>query len=280
MIYRIPRDYTEVSRIRAQLDAAARGALAASLRASMQHVASDDPSLWFVRRMDVAVVVNAAWNHEQIADAWSRRIQTAVQATIARGAETESVVRFDDESAYLRQFLLEIVHGTAWSRWYYRRFEGLRALAPSGVIRSALAMHPPQGRDALAAMSSGELWSVIETLTPADALRSADALADGSTQHDARGAALDALEAAAARGAPETCVERVVLHACVESVRSNQHPSAEFLAASLALARLRSLLRSAPRARVHLLEAIVKNHVSVIAQLASIADAELLAAFR
>jgi hypothetical protein len=278
MVYSIPRDYTEVSRIRAQLDAVARAALAESLRASMQHVASDDPSLWFVRRMDVAVVVNAAWNHEQIADAWSRRIQTAVQSTIARGAETESVVRFDDEAAYLRQFLLDIVHGAAWSRWYYRRFEGLRALAPSGVIRSALAMHPPQGRDALAAMAAGELRSVIETLTPADAIRGARALADGSTRHDARGAALDALEAAAASGAPETCVERVALNACIESARAGQHPGADFLAASLALAQLRSLLRSTPRKQRHLLDAIAQNRWAAVAQLSSMADAELLAA--
>lgn len=278
MIYSIPRDYTEVSRIRAQLDHVARAELVASLRASVRNVAQDDPSLWFVRKMEVSVAVNAAWNHEQIADAWSERIQTAVQSTISRGEETETVVRFGDEAEYLRRFLLDLVHGTAWSKWYYRRFEGLNALPASGVMRSLFVMHPEQGRLALVGMSQGELSSVVETLTAADAKRSARALADSNSTDDARDAALLALEAAASRCTPETCAERVALYACVEYARGGQHPNITFFEVSVALARLRTLLRASAAGQSQLLDAIALNNISEIVRIASLADAELLAA--
>ncbi|MEP6832322.1 MAG: hypothetical protein ABJB74_02965 [Gemmatimonas sp.] len=275
MVYNIPREYADVRQIRAQLDDVARLELGRTLRSSFEALTASDDSLWFVRKVEVAVAVNAAWSRAEIADTWTRHIEAAVQSVVARGAEGESVVRFDDEIHYLQHFLIDVARGTAWSKWFYRRFEGLRVLPASGVIRSVIAQQTAQGLDALVALSMPELALVIETLSPADATRTAQALTSATHVGNSRDAALDALQAVMRRKLPETRIERVALYACIELGRGGQQPDEDFFRLCLALARLKVLSRTLPKYE-SLLDALKPERLSAVVQLTSVADSELL----
>jgi len=279
--YVVARDHPAPERVRAHLDDAARADLAGRLRAAFAGLAPGESSLWFIRRLEISFALNASASADRIATAWASQIAGAVKTVMVGGPDGEGVVHFANRAEYLGRFLVESAMGTAWSRWYFSRFAGLRALPASSVIRSAIVADPTVALAALLAMTTGDQTLVIETLSPMDALRAASGLACG-TGADAALARNDARRALAtvrSSGARVSCEERLVLRACAECAHTGPPPNHEHLAACRALVRLATMLSGiSPTRAAALLEALTSNAVATTIRLTSIADAEVLSA--
>lgn len=166
--------------VRARFDSVVRTRLPAALaQALTPWLDGQGNDVILVRELAVPLVMGAEWDLDQVAQAWAGEIAQALA-----GAR-DGVVRFSDPAAYLGKFLVDVVAGEAWGRWYYARFDGLRMLTPSAAVRTAVADDPELGVRALLALRDTERRRVIEALTPNDARRLLDRLASGTEDSSA-----------------------------------------------------------------------------------------------
>ena len=142
----------------------------ASLLGPLCH--ENDPSVWFIRRLDVDVAVDASWETGRMAQAWSQPVARELLRSVNGGDDGANVLRFANRAAYVAQFLLDLAAGRAWGKWYYIEFESLSSLPTNLAVTEALIREPglcPRCIGSLAA--SGKLEEVIQVLTERDAER-------------------------------------------------------------------------------------------------------------
>ena len=198
VVYLVAEGHPSPERLARQLDDVVRKELPAALRTTlMPLLKSNDPTLWFIRQLDVPVDVNAAWEPDAIARSWARQISRTLAQDLCGAGDGGNVIRFPDRAAYLARFVADAASGDAWSHWFYRPFAGLRALPVSAAIRTALVDDPTLGLAALRRLDLRELGTVVASLTEADARRTLNSLAAGHEE-----ASLDASLAAAVAGWP------------------------------------------------------------------------------
>lgn len=253
-LYLVAEGHPSPQRLARHLDDVVRKELPAALRAMlMPLLKSNDPALWFIRRLDVPVDVNAAWEPDAIARCWARQISRTLAQDLSGAGDGSNVIRFPDRAAYLARFIVGAASGDAFGHWVYRSFAGLRALPVSAAIRTALLDDPALGLAALQRLEMRELSVVVGTLTEADAERSLDALAG---DHDAM--SLDASIAGAAAAWPTVAAQCDALNvpraALALFVRAAASGRLAALAAQ-AIATLAAVIRVRPASAVSQLRA-------------------------
>jgi hypothetical protein len=197
-VYLVAEGHPSPERLARQLDDVVRKELPAALRTTlMPLLKSNDPTLCFIRRLDVPVEVNAGWEPDAIARSWARQISRTLVQDLCGAGDGGNVIRFPDRAAYLARFVADAASGDAWSHWFYRPFAGLHALPVSAAIRTALADDPTLGLAALRRLDSRDLGTVVASLTDADARCTLNSLACGHEE-----ASLDASLAAAVAAWP------------------------------------------------------------------------------
>lgn len=170
--YVVSREHPAPDHVRVRLDDVMRTRLADVCRQSFaQALDPHDPSVWLIRKLDVAVALAAdALEGDQCAYAWGAEIAGSLTRTIARGADGVSVLYFPDRATYLAQFLRDLAAGRAWDRWYYGEFDALRSLPASAAIREALLRQPHLVEAVLLCLGSA-VGQVLNELTDRDAQR-------------------------------------------------------------------------------------------------------------
>lgn len=178
--YLVSPQHPSPERVKDRLDEALTRRLTPMLSAACsQWFSEKDPSVWLIRRLEIDVAVNAAWEREQLARATAMQIVRALGATLQGGADQANVRRFPDRAAYLASFLYDLAAGAAWGCWYYESFAGLRLLPTSAALRTTICDHTDTGRAALLQLADGELLQVLRALDAQDARRILDNLAEG-----------------------------------------------------------------------------------------------------
>lgn len=179
--------------MRALLDDVAKRNLPGALARALHAVApASDESVWFIRSLDIDFAVNAEWSQDRLGTAWADALARTIAAELAQGEHAECVVRFASPAAYRARFLADLALGAAWSRWYYRPFEGLRMLPISAALRTAICEEAGSGLAALLEMSGSERAAVLAALTLAD-LRRVLSVVVGSDRASSDSACADAL---------------------------------------------------------------------------------------
>lgn len=131
---------TEVALV-ARLDRIMREQLSATLDAALGKAFAGDDAVYVLRQVKAGTLLSAV---ESLADAglarrWAERLAGAVVRSIAKDeGDGTNLVRFEDQSDYLTHFIIALLHGSAWSRWYFGAFVPLRALAAPEALRSVL----------------------------------------------------------------------------------------------------------------------------------------------
>lgn len=186
--YVVPAQHPSPERVRTRLDEAVTGSLRDALGAALAPLLPEtDPSIWLIRRLEVQVDVNAAWDGQQIARAWTPQITRSLATVLQDGQDGESVLWFPDRAAYLSRFLVDAAEGRSAGKWYYEAFDNLRLLPTSALLRTAICEQPAIGKAALRQLSATELGTVLRVLTSPDARRILDALvADASAGDEPR----------------------------------------------------------------------------------------------
>ena len=107
--YLAPRYHPAPQRLKGRIDdAVAQHLLAQTLSHALANLFSEtDESVWLIRRLELDLAVNAAWDREQLT-----RVIAAQLARLLAGALNETgdgnVVRFANRAAHLARFLTDV----------------------------------------------------------------------------------------------------------------------------------------------------------------------------
>ena len=126
-----------------------------------------DTSVWFIRRLQLELVLDAGRvDTEEIARVWGEQLAVALVRKTAGGACDEEVVEFASREDYVARFIADLAEGVAFRRWYYASFDSLRALSRDAAVREALVREPSITRGVLGRLlSSGKLDPVLRAMT-------------------------------------------------------------------------------------------------------------------
>jgi hypothetical protein len=133
-----------------------------------------DPAVTVIRELntDITLAPSDVVLDRRIVDKFSRASIDAVVTRLRETDSTDHVMRFADQAEFVGSFILELLNGTAWDRWYYGAFNRYRRADPAGTIRSVL----DDNRLCAAAVFGwlarrGRLEHVLALLGPDDARR-------------------------------------------------------------------------------------------------------------
>ncbi len=147
-------------------------------RALEPFCSESDESLWFVRRINLEVPVNAAWQPGQIAGHWAAQLGRSLQRVLNAGERFGEVVRFPNRAAFLGQFVTDLATGTAWDRWWHDSFAGLRSLPTEKAIVEAFLREPTIAESVLISLAEGRrLEFITRSFSSFDAARVIEACA-------------------------------------------------------------------------------------------------------
>ena len=114
----VPREHPSPLALRSQLATVVERQLPSACAGLLGPLCPEsDPSVWFIRRMNVDVAVNATWEADLMARAWSQPLAQALSRNVSSGDDGTDVLHFPNRAAYLAQFLCDLADGVAWSKW-------------------------------------------------------------------------------------------------------------------------------------------------------------------
>ncbi|MGK7865371.1 hypothetical protein [Falsiroseomonas sp. E2-1-a4] len=144
--------------------AAVRAGLADRLGAALS--VPEDDGVVLLRRLDIDLTLPAGAADGTLPALLAEAIAAAIRKGVADG---RAVVRFASPTAHVAAFLVALVEGSAWGRWWFHRFVGLRSLPISAAIHTALLRDPTTALAVLAALPDALRGRVLAALGPAGA---------------------------------------------------------------------------------------------------------------
>jgi hypothetical protein len=176
--YLIASDHPAPKTVKQRLDDAISKTLPDSLRVALSSwLSDDDPSIWFVREMNVNLDLNLDWNTDQVGKTWATQLVRKLASDLKED-NAHGIIRFPNRAAYLATFLRDLAGGDAWSKWYYKPFDGLRMLPLSAAISTAIRNNIETSLPALLQLSSRDLTKVIECLSTQETRKVLEAIAE------------------------------------------------------------------------------------------------------
>ena len=140
--YRLPVGAPRVHAQLPSIERALHARLADEIASQLEAVDEGSDEVIVVREATVRVTLRVG-EHARDAAALERvshAAREAVVALLARPADDEEQVRrFDSDAAYAGAFVLELLGGTAWDRWYFDGFVRFRRADPATTIVALLA---------------------------------------------------------------------------------------------------------------------------------------------
>jgi hypothetical protein len=127
------------------LDRRLRRSALDAYEATLEEAFGNDPAVYVVRRLDVALAmhVSAEPNDPALARRWGSRMGAeAVRAIAAAGSA--NVVRFADEAEFIANFLADLLRDLAWQRWCYGAFGRFRHTPRNDAVLTILREHSRQ----------------------------------------------------------------------------------------------------------------------------------------
>lgn len=136
-----------------------------------------DSSVWFVRKLSLDFALSSQIDQGVAPRVWAQQIGSRLIEALRQPDDNE-VIRFPDRAAYLAHFLLDLAGGSAWEKWYYTPFAGLRALSVTAALRTAILDQPETGLSAFDLLGD-KASRIAEALCPPDAASVLAGLGDG-----------------------------------------------------------------------------------------------------
>lgn len=138
-----------------------RTGLAARLASRLDGLGGAEDAVLLIPR----IVITLDHRADASLDALTGRLADAIAAGIGHARSSGSVgLHFASRAAYTAAFLDALIAGSAWSRWWFHGFDGLRALAVSVAIRTVLSRDWTSATTVLRACTAAlraRLWRVI-----------------------------------------------------------------------------------------------------------------------
>ncbi len=126
--------------LQARLERVIRDRLAGDYDAALQEALGDDPAVYVLRhvRARLTLVLAPETTDKYVAQRSSARMAGATVGCIAREVEGHNLVRFADQAEYVARFVMDLLAGRAWNRWFYGAFGALRYLDLREALHTVL----------------------------------------------------------------------------------------------------------------------------------------------
>lgn len=174
-----------IDRLQLQLQSRAHASRAAAIEARLSDVArhrlpaelqrlevSLDGSapMVFIDELQVQTVLATAWDDERLARTLAHALAQRLQWRLQEPA-SEGVRCFASRADWLAEFMLALVQGQAWRRWWFRALDGLAALPVPAALRTLIEAEGDVAIQALLRLTPGAEALVWQSLGDADARR-------------------------------------------------------------------------------------------------------------
>ncbi len=137
--YIVPDRVQNASGIKEKLDNVAGGLLAQECDRVLSHRSSDDSSIIFIRHLRIDFVLNTyRLDDMAIARQWGERISSTILSALANRIDGNNIIIFPGNADYIAGFLVDLLNGVAWQKWYYQGLEHLRKFDNRGAIKELL----------------------------------------------------------------------------------------------------------------------------------------------
>jgi hypothetical protein len=148
--YRVPRGASIAAAQVPLLERAMQMGLASQVAEQIAAIADDGPEVVVLREATARVTLRPSdWSLDHaMLERVGRAAREAVIARLARPPGDDDMVRFATEAEFVGTFVVELLEGTAWERWYYGAFRRFRRggaretlerlLADAGIDRGSL----------------------------------------------------------------------------------------------------------------------------------------------
>ena len=123
---------------------------------------SNDSPIYFIDDVNVDLTLDLAKDDRTLATDWSRALTQGILKAMQQSGG--NLVSFPSRSEFMASFLKELLHGQAWSQWYYQEFEPLKSQPLNQSIVAVLTADGDVGRDALLILAQ---QGFLETLLAA-----------------------------------------------------------------------------------------------------------------
>jgi hypothetical protein len=139
--YRVGSRSTAGSALVPSLDRAIRSALEEAITRRLALAFGDDEAVVVVREAHASVTLNAqdCVLSSAVVDRVSAAAADAVVATVTSPATDDSVARFASQIEFLGTFIVEVIAGTAWDRWFFGPLRAYRRQTAEETIAAVLA---------------------------------------------------------------------------------------------------------------------------------------------
>lgn len=134
----------------------------------------DDDSVIVIRELKTSVRLDqgdiALDSH--VVDRVSRSLSDAALALVHDDASAASVMRFADQAEFVGSFIVSLIDGSAWSRWYFGAFAQHRRSDDTQTLRAVLEDCGPDAPTVFGWLSRhGHLPPVLALISPAESRR-------------------------------------------------------------------------------------------------------------
>jgi hypothetical protein len=135
--YRTPRGSVAIAAGVPAVHRALAARLGDAIGERLAHVLPQDAAVIVVRELSARVTLGPSdWTLDARAiDRISRASCAALADVLHADPPPDLVMRFDDEPAFIGSFIVDLLGGTAWDRWYFGAFQRYR----DGEVKSTLA---------------------------------------------------------------------------------------------------------------------------------------------
>jgi hypothetical protein len=158
-----------------RLDRLAGGGVLDACGEALEAAFADDPAVYVVKSVRGRAWLGPLDGREdaELARRWGAHLATAVTRTIERDrGDGANVVRFEDQAEYVVRFVVDLVGGEAWSRWFYGPFTALRSRPIGDALAGVLLEHRPILPRIVELLHRGRcLEEVLRALDPASRRR-------------------------------------------------------------------------------------------------------------
>jgi hypothetical protein len=141
LTYRVPNAAPRVAAQLPSLERALNARLADEIAAQLDAI-DDGEEVIVVREATARVTLHLGSDARDsaIVDRVSHAARDAVLALLARPVDDdEQLRRFPSDAAFAGAFIVELLDGTAWDRWYFESFQRFRRADPRATIAALLA---------------------------------------------------------------------------------------------------------------------------------------------
>lgn len=169
--YIVPVGEQNAAGIKEKLDNVAGSLLEQECDRVLSHRYSDDSSIIFIRHLRIDFALNAAkLDGRDIAKHWGGRIASTIVNTLANQLDGHNVVRFAGNTDYIAGFLIDLLRGVAWRKWYFQGLEHLKKYDNKRIIKELLSRERDIVEDVLLRIIEGKsLEEFLNNLTEDDA---------------------------------------------------------------------------------------------------------------